>query len=198
MHAQHGEDDFIKTLFPEGYVGHYVDIGANHPVYASNTYLLYQSGWSGICMEPHTIYNDEYAEKRPLDRLLNIAAGSAEGDAQFHFSDGLEGLSSLAVTEAIHTQTKTVAVRRLDTVLSEAGFAPTFDVLSVDVEGLEIDVLSTLGSFAPHIIIAEFNSLGAINTDLQPYLSKLGYQTLLVTETNIVCTNDFAKDYPRH
>ena len=37
--------------------GFYVDLAANHPVQLSNTvYLERQLNWTGICIEPSTLY----------------------------------------------------------------------------------------------------------------------------------------------
>ena len=42
------EDIFINKYLKNIDKGFYVDIGAFNPIRGSNTYLLYQKGWSGI------------------------------------------------------------------------------------------------------------------------------------------------------
>ena len=71
------------------------------------------------------------------------------------------------------------------------------DLISVDTEGTEIDVLEglDLSRNRPHIIVAEYNTAGRINQDLQGYLLGHGYGILAVTCWNIIATDRLHKDY---
>src|SRR4051812_46477871 len=54
-YSQHGEDALVAELLG-GYdlsAGIYVDVGANHPIRLSNTYLFYRKGHHGILIEPN-------------------------------------------------------------------------------------------------------------------------------------------------
>ena len=54
-YSQHGEDKLVRQLLEKLNLKDllYVDIGANHPIKISNTYLLYRNGMRGIVIEPN-------------------------------------------------------------------------------------------------------------------------------------------------
>ena len=47
-YSQWGEDLFIQKYFKDKIKGFYLDIGCFHPIMYSNTFLLFNKGWSGI------------------------------------------------------------------------------------------------------------------------------------------------------
>ena len=52
-YSQDGQDKFlIEELFKDKKNGFYVDIGANDGVNLSNTKILEDIGWDGVCVEP--------------------------------------------------------------------------------------------------------------------------------------------------
>jgi hypothetical protein len=81
-YSQSGEDLIVKFLL-EMMLGKrpkkYLDIGANHPFYISNTALLYAEGGAGILVEPDPYFAKLLRNKRPRDRVLQSG---------IHFSGG--------------------------------------------------------------------------------------------------------------
>ena len=73
----------------------------------------------------------------------------------------------------------------------------TFDILSVDVEGYEIEALKTLdlAMHRPRAMIVEYQTMSEINLDLQPFLVALGYQIIHMTTGNIIAINSVAEDW---
>ena len=72
-HSLEGEDRIISSIL-RSVIPHsdkkdifYIDIGANHPSKESNTYLFYEMGFRGICVEPLTKYTESYQRIRPED-----------------------------------------------------------------------------------------------------------------------------------
>jgi peptide methionine sulfoxide reductase MsrB len=51
-----GEQDLIREFFRNKPHGFYVDVGANEPVFNSQTWHLEQMGWRGILIEPLPSY----------------------------------------------------------------------------------------------------------------------------------------------
>lgn len=47
--SKEGQDQAALHLI--GRSGYYLDLGANHPVLASNTWRLRNAGWTGICFD---------------------------------------------------------------------------------------------------------------------------------------------------
>ena len=71
-------------------VGRYVDIGAFHPIQYSNTYLLYENGWSGVCVEPNPDLADQFVIARPRDIIINRAIAHDSDTVNYHqFDDAL-------------------------------------------------------------------------------------------------------------
>src|SRR2546430_2805880 len=53
-YSQCGEDLLVNFIFGairQSAVS-YLDVGAHHPTFLSNTYLFYKAGGSGVCVEP--------------------------------------------------------------------------------------------------------------------------------------------------
>ena len=79
--SQFGEDLLLEHLLPNK--GFYIDVGANHPVTHSNTWLFYRNGWRGIVVEPNPDLAALHRKRRPADVVLEAAAGKATGWATF-------------------------------------------------------------------------------------------------------------------
>jgi FkbM family methyltransferase len=158
------EDVMINRAFPEE-SGFFIDIGANDPVGASNTWALYQRGWSGITIEPLPGACARFAAKRPRDICLNVAVGESDGEASF-FAFGHGGGQSTcdrARAEALARETGQemqeikVPVRRLGSIFAEYAKDRDVDVISIDAEGAEAAILrgAQLDKFRPKLIIIE-------------------------------------------
>lgn len=87
--SQSGEDVIIDFIFYQLGIRKpsYLDIGAHHPSYLSNTYYFYQKGSSGLCIEPDPTLYQEIKKKRPRDICLNIGIGSRKDLKNFYLMD---------------------------------------------------------------------------------------------------------------
>ena len=194
-YSQCGEDLLLARIFAELDRGFYVDVGCNHPEKLSNTYLLYRRGWSGLCIDPHETFAPLYQEIRPRDEFLPLAVSATQSSLDIYYGVEL-GLSS--AKQRNHLVNKiTVPARKLRDILDERSVAPNFEVLSIDVEGFEIDVLESLdfSAYRPRIIIAEYNGGGLVDLALQPFLTGKGYHIIAVTEYNFIATSRFDLDF---
>jgi len=63
----------------------YLDVGAFLPVFANNTYLLYQKGSRGVLVEPNIDLIPELRAKRPGDIVLNVGVGLTEQTAADYY-----------------------------------------------------------------------------------------------------------------
>src|SRR5687767_10524500 len=82
-YAQNFEDVMIARLFPHDYCGFYIDIGAAHPTHLSVTKHFYDSGWSGVNVEPLPRFFQKLAAARPRDINLQAMIGAADGGRTF-------------------------------------------------------------------------------------------------------------------
>jgi FkbM family methyltransferase len=174
-YSQFGEDLIINHLFNVRGIQQptYLDIGANHPKFISNTYYFYQRGCRGVLIEPNPRLSKRLRAVRPADVVLEAGIGLAgESEADFYvFPDHADGLSTFSKIEATHWET--VGMRGLGKIAVEAvirvpmisvneviashfrGRAPNF--VSLDIEGFDLEALKSLDfeNFAPDVICVE-------------------------------------------
>jgi FkbM family methyltransferase len=147
----------VWNFFKQKTNGVFVDVGANHPTILSQTWFLEQQGWSGVLVEPIPEMFKLLCEQRPRSRAVQAAVGAESGEA-----DLLLGVihqhSTLApvLGDPLSGKKIRVPLRTLDSILAGAGVT-TMDFLSIDVEGLELQVLQGLNleKYAPGLILVE-------------------------------------------
>ena len=147
--AQLDQDAWIESLFPTGYKGYFVDIGAATGKHISNSYHLEVNlGWNGICVEPNP---QSYAELKVVRKCpsFNLAIADRTGTAKFTlkgemsqivFENDAENLDIFGGGPSgniidVEVITPSELLRRAD--------APkVIDYLSLDTEGNERYILS--------------------------------------------------------
>jgi FkbM family methyltransferase len=165
-YSQEGEDLLISKIFDaKTSPGFYVDIGAFHPVSASNTYLLYKRGWSGINIDPVPGTAALFKKRRPRDVSLEIGISDRPGTLTYYMFDSpAENTFGEEQRDFVLSQrrnllgTVLVQVERLDAVLSRYVPGNTgIDFMSIDVEGHELQVLASndWARFRPSVICLE-------------------------------------------
>lgn len=153
-HSQAGEDMVLSFLFNTKGISQpsYIDIGANLPDESNNTYLFYKKGGNGVCIEPDPISFIKLKNKRKRDVCLNDAIGlESEGEIDFYiFSDSQ--LNTLSKEEAEYRASfgnfkieKIIKInqRKLNDLIP-IYFSTYPDLVSLDVEGIDLDVLKSI------------------------------------------------------
>ncbi|WP_413267761.1 FkbM family methyltransferase [Floridanema flaviceps] len=207
-YAQHDEDLEIMKLFKFKASGYYVEVGANDGKTNSNTALLEEKGWKGLLIEANPDLIDSCVESRPNSIVVNYAVVAPDnvGNVDFYKVVGgpgsLDGLSTTVgsenFTEMINryggeVQKISVPATTLDELLKRYNSPLEFELLSIDVEGAEMEVLRgfSIAHFKPKIVIVEDNSHGE-NTTVANYLRQYGYIRVHRTGVNdwYVCPQD--------
>lgn len=151
-YAQTGEDIIIDFLIGAKKIKDftYLDIGANNPVKINNTYMFYEKGFKGVCIEPDPAVYAVLKKKRPNDTCLNIGiASKASSEADFYVMNH-PGLNTFSKEEAEtlvnNGQGKIMQVIKVPLITVEEvidkhfnGKAPVF--VNIDVEGLDEEIL---------------------------------------------------------
>jgi FkbM family methyltransferase len=158
-YSQFGEDVLVWEYFGGRRDGFFVEVGANHPTELSQTWLFEQNGWKGILVEPLARNCEALRAQRPGSRVFQYAVGAPEqrGRAKINVSDANGAYSGFVVNEGVVIErVEEVEVRTLDDVLADAG-NPKIDLVSIDVEGLELQVLQgfDLARHRPAMLLVE-------------------------------------------
>lgn len=126
----------------------YLDIGAHHPMYLSNTYYFYRQGMRGVCVEPDVSLLPPFRKHRAQDVLLNVGIGPQAGVSEF-FVMSTPTLNTFSRAEAERyvsygkqriERVEHVPIRCIGEILDEH-FDSAPHLVSIDVEGLDFDIL---------------------------------------------------------
>lgn len=184
--SQFGQDAIVADLFRGACGGRFLDIGANHPEYLSNTYYFEtELGWKGVAVEPLPEKGPMWRQSRPNTHFVNAFAGQEVGCVEFisvSASSGWEDMMSSALATATAEQVSRPHARisvpgmTVDSILEQAGI-DLVDFVSIDVEGAEMDVLQSfdLGRFRPKVVVVENTKRIVGDEDIRRYLHSKGY-----------------------
>jgi FkbM family methyltransferase len=208
-YSQDGEDVVLSAFFESKrkHKGFFVDVGAHHPVRFSNTWMFYRKGWRGINIDPTPGSMKMFNILRSRDINLELGIGGEEGFLNFYcFNEPALNTFDEKVATARNTGkpykiTKTIPVKiqPLSDVLTK--YLPantTIDFMSVDVEGLDLEVLKSNDwiRFSPKFILVEDTSFSLNQpqlSDTHKYLTEKGYSLCAaVKRTNIYQNNNIS------
>jgi len=198
--SQSGEDRIIHFLFQAFRSQaklNYVDIGAAFPIGDNNTFLFYDPHNGGLLVEADPEYMPQYAGLRPADKAVNFAVVPkrlmGSGKIEFYAMNdrGWSTVSPehLAVAEKLNKggirNKFIVECMTINDLLSRYFAGREIDLLSIDIEGVDGEVLAELDTdqFRPRAIIAE-NS-GGLRVHEGAMHAK-GYATYAYTHVNTV------------
>ena len=164
-YSQCGEDlllVFVLELLHGKRPMRYVDMGANHPFYLSNTALLYAAGGQGVLVEPDPYFAGLLRSKRPRDVVLECGVHfSGESKADFYVIDPptLNTFSRDEMKRYVGmghklVETMQVELMGVNDILEQAG---PLDFMNIDVEGLDQAVLERVNweRFRPTCVCVE-------------------------------------------
>lgn len=198
-HAQHGDDIIIRAVFDNLGIDNpsYLDIGAHHPSNISNTKLFYDAGSRGINVEANPYLFAKFMIDRPEDINLNFGVGTESGFLDFYMVDEYSGRNSFdhATVEAFVldnpefkiTEIRTLPVMTVAQVLSNRSIP---DFLTIDVEGLDYDILYSIDfeRFPFKVICVEVGGLDKFNyaDAVSSLLGENNYFPLIRCGANII------------
>ena len=184
LHAQEGQlnQPVVIDYLLHGVVGgFFLDIGANHPRFNSNTHFFEkQRNYRGIAFDPLEQYKGEWEKTRPNTRFMNIAAGATSGTVRFYQHANTDGWADqLSFTDLSHNDREPQLPSRIVDVIPLADLQSLPDIVSfasIDVEGAEREVLKGFRtSLRPHVLVIE-NCFGPIgNNALRDQVRAMGY-----------------------
>lgn len=177
FHSEFGEDRWIAENLPLPANGYYVDVGCAHPIHGSNTAFLRARGWRGLAIDANPAYAPHWQAQGFADHFVQ-AFISDEPIVSFEFKDAC--YESRVVPQGIRHATSS-----LNRLFCAGGSVP-IDLLTLDVEGHEMNALASLYDWRlPPIIVAEYNTRDiGIDNRVRDYLLNRGYRLVHTTEAN--------------
>jgi len=189
-YSQEGEDMILRRLFEKQKTGFYVDVGAHHPKRFSNTYFFYKLGWRGINVDAMPGSMIAFNRMRPRDiniekpvsnkkQLLTYYAFNEPALNGFskELSEERDGKGSYFVKF-----TKDIETSTLEEILDDnLPKVQSIDFLSIDVEGLDFNVLKStnLEKYHPKVILVEILNSSLVDiqvNEIYKFLTDAGYE----------------------
>jgi FkbM family methyltransferase len=199
--SQFGEDMIVRHLVGDARAGFYVDVGAHHPVYYSNTYHFYRRGWRGINVEAIPGSMEVFDLLRPRDVNVEACVDTVSGRTRELIMFDSPALNTVCPEEAEETvrsgRGKVVARHTVRTVtlaeLLDRHLPPgqAIDFLSIDVEGLDEVILRhhDFDRYRPRVLVFERKGLDLLACGRDPLVAELcgrGYRLAAVTGMSAV------------
>jgi len=168
--------------------GFYVDVGAFHPTYFSNTYFFYLNGWSGINIEARPGSKKLFDKVRPRDLNLELGVSAEAGELTYYFigEDSTMNSFSREFLEQINMLGEVKAELPVATLPLASVFEQnltsgrSIDFMSVDVEGHDFEVLDSNDwkRFRPKFIVVEDEEINAADSRIIQLMKTHGYELI--------------------
>lgn len=164
--SQYGEDEVLEDFFKGQDRGFLVDVGAADGEDNSNSWkLLQRPGWGGILIEPE-LSQFQILQKRYQGRenvkCIQMAVGASPTQQILFCSKQVSTLlpswrDRCIEVHGVPYTTQKVEVRTLTGIMDRADAPAHFDFLSIDCEGMDMEVLQSLNFlwFSPRLICLE-------------------------------------------
>lgn len=192
FYSQEGQDKFLLSLdfIKQKKNGVFIDIGANDGVTFSNTKLLEDIGWNGVCIEPLPETFEKLRQNRRCE-VYNVAITDKEGEIEFQQIIGQSEMLSGILENYDERHTKRIEreigehggqrhiIKVKGVPFSKLIDKENIDYVSIDVEGSEMNVLKSI-DFTKHNITL-FSIENNYNTEEIPnFMKEKGYKKVAV------------------
>lgn len=182
IYSQNDEQIHIVNYFGNK-PHHLLSVGENDgQTFSNSRYLLKELNWSGLLVEPSptafkklkALYNDN-----DLVECLNVAIANEKGRIDFydmgeHVGKGDTSLLSTAVQSETNrwngVQFNKVKVK----AVTYADIIDTYDFITIDCEGLDLDVLKQIDLKHTSLVCVEHNSVREIRNGIIDYCAAFG------------------------
>lgn len=161
-YSQYAEDLLIQLVLTQSRVkGFYVDVGCHHPRRGSNTYALYRKGWHGLLIDLEEVKVLACQLRRWRDKAILAAVSDRDKEVQIFSPKAFSTNATIALTSVTEPERYrpigSIQAKTLTAILNEYQVPRHFELLNVDVEGVDLDVLKGLDfdRYSPEVICIE-------------------------------------------
>jgi FkbM family methyltransferase len=196
-YAQEGEDMILARYFNEKKKGFYVDVGAYHPVKYSNTYYFYKRDWRGVNIDARPGSMVLFNKLRPEDKNIETAISDKNDELTYYMFDE-PALNGFLIDPSLITKDGykllggvKVGTKTLSEILHKhITTAQNIDFMSIDVEGLDLNVLHShdWDAWKPEVILIEdriFLPEKISDSATYTFLKSLGYNFFAKTVNTV-------------
>jgi len=200
-YSQNNEQEVILDFFGEEQ-GTFLDIGSNDGITLSNTRALYETGWSGACIEPDP---NAFKQLRELYKeqddvmLYNIAIGDRTGLERMwcsgtHLGKGDVGLlSTLKKSELNRWKSSGEEFEEREVMVMswhdfyENSKYERFDFINIDAEGNDLGILRQINvdQTQTRLICIEWNGVHETRILVNEYLGE-GWKMICLNSENLI------------
>ena len=210
-----GVDTIIENIFRNKNDGFYIDIGCQHPIKNNNTYLLHSKGWKGINIDLDPDNINLFNISRPNDDNINIAVSNKVGVADLYFYHKKSPINTIDKKTSDYQKAKVSDIKKVKTdtlnnIINNSKYDNMkFNLLSIDVEGHELQVLKgfDFNKYKPDVIVVEFLDLSSkklevknlnienlFKTELYQYLTTKNYILVNYIYSDLIFINKEFRD----
>ena len=179
-YGQNKEDEIINNLivskYGENFKGSILDLGANDGVTLSNSRFFVERGWHGVLVEAgNKPFEKLIANSDPSTICINCAIGNENGSLNFYESNNLLNAEDVGLVSSLVSHETTrwreagieyveykVDCFTWDSFVDKFHLKNrNFDIISIDIEGMDYDVLiqMNLEALGCKVLCIEFNGL---------------------------------------
>ncbi len=205
-YSQAGEDAILRFLFFDygKKVIEYLDLGTNKPTLNNNTYWFYKNGSKGTCVEADIDLVKLIQKRRGLDNIIHAGVSVSDSkEALFYIFDQPaintfnKEEADLRLKSGVNKLLKTINVPLIKiNDLIRNNFINYPDLLSIDIEGLDLDVLKEIDYHSYPIPVICVESCDYSETHIKPkdnqiieFLTSIGYEVYADTYINTIFVN---------
>ena len=208
-YAQKKEDLVAKLLL--GNVKRFIDIGANDGISGSNTFSFALKGAHGLCFEPvHEIFTKLSDLYRFNSRVICINEGISDQQKKYEIRvDGVistiieteDPLNKVCLKEFMdkNARNELIEVKPLYYYIEKFPDFKNVDLLSIDVEGHELNVINGINFKQVNIKCIIVESLGGKTTNykiIEKILKRNDFIPVFTNELNTFFINKTFINYP--
>lgn len=196
-YSQSNEEQVILDYF-KGYVGTFVDLGANDGITFSNTRALAERGWKGVLIDADPdafakleklyleykglyTYNyaiSDYNGKKILQKSSSLLKNGDTGLVSTFNASEMERFKKVVNYTPVEVQCYTWRTALNRWAIQE------FDVISIDVEGSEMQILPDIDLTKTKLLVIEYNGRQDLKTEYEKYLE--GFKLIYTSAENLI------------
>lgn len=194
MYSQNKEEQHILEYFKNHYnPGTLLDIGANDGITFSNSKRLIELGWKAVLVEPSDAGWEKLLELHGSNEkvvLVAAAIGTYNTTGILHESAAhVPGGADRALVSTLKKSEKdrwvdvTFNQKEVDILnyktLCERCRINVFDFISIDAEGMDLEILAQIDLSATKLLCIEWNLNEAVKHTILQYCAKFGMTRLI-------------------